>query len=109
MKFPEYKTLSLEARGEHVLLVRLNRPEVLNAINTQMGRDQLDLWTRLSAEPGKLRAVGGTGAGEDAGRGAGAARDFRARVRRARRVHGAGDRRGERARLRRRAGDGAVL
>ena len=66
MKFPEYKTLSLESKGEHVLVVRLNRPEVLNAINTQMGRDQLDLWTHLSAEPGKLRCVIVTGAGERA-------------------------------------------
>jgi len=66
MSFPNYATLSLEPRGEHVLLVTLNRPEVLNAINTQMGRDQLELWTRLSAEPGKLRAVVVTGAGERA-------------------------------------------
>jgi enoyl-CoA hydratase/carnithine racemase len=63
MKFPVYKTLSLETRGDHVLVVTLNRPEVLNAINTQMGRDQLDLWTRLSAEPGKLRCVIVTGSG----------------------------------------------
>ena len=66
MSFPAYETLSLETKGEHVLLVRLDRPEVLNAINTQMGRDQLDLWTRLSAEPGKLRAVVVTGAGDRA-------------------------------------------
>ena len=66
MNFPAYKTLELKPQGEHVLLVKLNRPEVLNAINTQMGRDQLDLWTRLSAEPGKLRAVVVTGAGERA-------------------------------------------
>ena len=66
MKFPEYKTLALEPQGEHVLLVKLNRPEVLNAINTQMGRDQFDLWTRLSAEPGKLRCVVVTGAGDRA-------------------------------------------
>jgi len=66
MSFPAYKTLSLETKGEQVLLVKLNRPEVLNAINTQMGRDQLDLWTRLSAEPGRLRAVVVTGAGERA-------------------------------------------
>ena len=63
MKLPGYETLELEPRGEHALLVRLNRPEVLNALNTQMGRDQLDLWTRLSAEPGKLRCVVLTGAG----------------------------------------------
>jgi len=63
VSFPSYKTLLLEPQGEHVLLVRLNRPEVLNAINTQMGRDQLDLWTRLSAEPGNLRCVVLTGTG----------------------------------------------
>jgi len=66
VSFPAYKTLSLETRGENVLLVRLNRPEVLNAINTQMGRDQLDLWSRLGAEPGALRCVVVTGAGERA-------------------------------------------
>ena len=66
MIFPSYKTLSLEPQGEQVLLVKLNRPEVLNAIDTQMGRDQLDLWTRLSAEPGKLRCAIVTGAGERA-------------------------------------------
>ena len=66
MNFPDYKTLSLETKGEHVLLVTLNRPEVLNAINTQMGRDQLDFWTRLTAEPGKLRCVIVTGSGDRA-------------------------------------------
>jgi enoyl-CoA hydratase len=66
VSFPSYKTLALEPQGEHVLLVTLNRPEVLNAINTQMGRDQLDLWTRLSSEPGSLRCVVITGAGDRA-------------------------------------------
>ena len=66
MSFPDYKTLSLKPQGEHVLLVVLNRPDVLNAINTQMGRDQLDLWTRITAEPGKLRCMVVTGAGERA-------------------------------------------
>jgi enoyl-CoA hydratase/carnithine racemase len=66
MNLPAYKTLSLESRGEHVLLVRLNRPEVLNAIDTQMGHDQFDLWSRITAEPGKLRCIVLTGAGERA-------------------------------------------
>ena len=66
MNLPGYETLLLEPRGEHVLLVTLNRPKVLNAINTQMGRDQLDLWTRLTAEPGALRCVVLTGAGDRA-------------------------------------------
>jgi enoyl-CoA hydratase/carnithine racemase len=66
MKLPSYETLALEPRDEHVLVVTLNRPQVLNAFNTQMGRDTLDLWTRLTAEPGELRCVVLTGAGERA-------------------------------------------
>ena len=66
MNFPKYETLTLEPAGKHVLVATLNRPEVLNAINTQMGRDMLDLWTRLTAEPGAVRCVVLTGAGERA-------------------------------------------
>ena len=62
----DYATLQVEKRDEHVLLVTLNRPDVLNALNTQMGKDQLDLWTRLAAEPGQVRCVVVTGAGERA-------------------------------------------
>jgi len=58
-------TLSLEQQG-HVLIVRLNRPEVLNAINTQMGHDLYNLWTRLTADPGETRCIVLTGAGERA-------------------------------------------
>ena len=45
-------------------MVTLNRPEVLNAINTQMGRDLLDLWTRLIEDAGDTRCVVLTGAGD---------------------------------------------
>jgi enoyl-CoA hydratase/carnithine racemase len=58
-----YETLRLEEPAPHTLLVTLNRPEVLNAINTQMGHDLLDLWTRLTVDPGEVRAVVLTGAG----------------------------------------------
>jgi enoyl-CoA hydratase len=61
-----YATLDMEDVEPHVLLVRLNRPEVSNAVNTQMGRDLLDLWSGLAAEPGDTRAVVLTGAGERA-------------------------------------------
>jgi enoyl-CoA hydratase len=61
-----YTTLKAEARGLHVLLVTLARPEVLNALNTQMGRELYELWTRLTAEPGETRCVVLTGAGERA-------------------------------------------
>jgi enoyl-CoA hydratase/carnithine racemase len=63
---PTYETLQLARVEPHVLQVTLNRPQVLNAINTQMGRDTLDLWTRLGAEPGEIRCVVLTGAGERA-------------------------------------------
>lgn len=66
MKLPEYETLSLSVVDEQVLVVTLNRPEVLNAINTQMGLDTLDLWTRLTADAGGLRCAILTGAGNRA-------------------------------------------
>src|SRR5688500_623761 len=62
----DYQTLAVEPQGEHILLVRLNRPQVLNALNTQMGKEQHDLWTRLTAEPGALRCAVLTGAGDRA-------------------------------------------
>jgi enoyl-CoA hydratase/carnithine racemase len=66
MTLPSYQTLALESRDEHVLVVTLNRPQALNALNTQMGRDKIDLWTRLTAEPGSLRCVVLTGSGDRA-------------------------------------------
>ena len=47
-----------------MLVVTLNRPEAANAINTQMGRDFLDLWTRLTEDAGDVRCVVLTGAGD---------------------------------------------
>jgi enoyl-CoA hydratase/carnithine racemase len=61
-----YQTLATRQQGEHILLVTLNRPQVLNALNTQMGKDQVDLWTRLTAEPGTTRCVVLTGSGDRA-------------------------------------------
>lgn len=66
MNFPTYDTLQVTQHAPHLLVVTLNRPEVLNAINTQMGRDLLDLWTRLTADGETIRAVVLTGAGDRA-------------------------------------------
>jgi enoyl-CoA hydratase/carnithine racemase len=60
---PAYATVKTETPAPHVLQVTLNRPEVANSFNTQMGRDLLDLWTHLIAEPGDVRCVVLTGAG----------------------------------------------
>jgi enoyl-CoA hydratase/carnithine racemase len=61
--FPTYATLDCATVGPHVLQVCLNRPAVGNALNTQMGMDLLDLWTRLTDVPGDVRCVVFTGAG----------------------------------------------
>lgn len=63
---PDYSTLRTDIVDRHLLLVTLNRPQVSNAINTQMGRDLLDLWSGLIAAPGEVRAVVLTGAGSRA-------------------------------------------
>jgi len=118
MNLPKYATLALELVDEHVLVATLNRPEVLNAISTQMGRDLLDLWTRLTVEPGAVRCAVLTGAGERAFCAGGdlkerngmtdeglarAARTVRARLRGAHGMPDPGDRGDERLRLWRRA------
>src|SRR6516225_1893460 len=61
---PHYETILVETIEQHLLLVTLNRPEVGNAKNTQMGLDLLDLWSSLIAHPGEVRCVVLTGAGE---------------------------------------------
>ena len=43
MKDQKYQTLALEQPAEHLLIVRFNRPEVRNAISTQVGLDMLDV------------------------------------------------------------------
>lgn len=62
-KFPAYTTLEFKQVSTNVLQVCLNRPEVGNALNTQMALDLLELWTRLTDVPGDIRCVVLTGAG----------------------------------------------
>jgi enoyl-CoA hydratase/carnithine racemase len=66
MTIAPYTTLACETAAPHVLLVRLNRPEVRNAFNTAMGRELLDLWTRLTEDGGDWRCAVITGAGDRA-------------------------------------------
>lgn len=54
---PSFETLVLEEPAPHVLTVRLNRPDVANALNTQMGRDLLALWTLLTEDSRGIRCV----------------------------------------------------
>ena len=66
MQVREFETLTLEAVDEHVLVVTLDRPEVRNALNTQMGFDLRDLWMELYRDAGSVRCVVLTGRGDKA-------------------------------------------
>lgn len=61
-----FETLDVQAHDGHVLLVTLNRPEVRNAMNTQMGRDLRAVFRPLVFDPGDLRCIVLTGAGDKA-------------------------------------------
>lgn len=63
MNLPEFGTIQVREVGAHVLVATLNRPELLNAINTQMGRDLLALYTQVTAGHLAVRCIVLTGAG----------------------------------------------
>lgn len=61
-----YETLELSCPDEHVLLVKLARPESLNALNTQMGLDLIDCFETRAMMGEDLRCIVLTGTGERA-------------------------------------------
>jgi enoyl-CoA hydratase/carnithine racemase len=62
----EYETATVEDKGEGLTLLTLNRPQVANAMNTQMGRDLLDFFDSVNADPLAHRCIVVTGAGDKA-------------------------------------------
>jgi enoyl-CoA hydratase len=52
-----YKTLIIEKKSEHILLVTLNRPERRNAINIEMMQDLLDFWKLMSDKNNPTRCI----------------------------------------------------
>ena len=66
MTKPDFTTLDVTHPRRHVLQVTLNRPAAANAFNTQMARDLVRLYEDLALDPGELRCVVMTGAGEAA-------------------------------------------
>jgi enoyl-CoA hydratase len=61
-----FETVSVEHPRQHIALVTLNRPEVANAMNTQMGLDLLAVFDGFCATPNRLRCIVLTGAGTKA-------------------------------------------
>jgi len=66
MTQPDFQTLACSTPADHLLCVTLNRPEAANAMNTQMGRDLLALFSGLILDTRGLRCVIITGAGNRA-------------------------------------------
>ncbi len=62
-ELPNCAALRVERIDAHILLVTMDRPEVLNAIDTEMGQCMHDLVQHLARDPGDLRAVVLAGAG----------------------------------------------
>jgi enoyl-CoA hydratase len=61
-----YSTLELERLDSAILVVRMNRPQAANAMNTQMGLDLMAVFETLQISQDGLRCVVLTGAGERA-------------------------------------------
>jgi len=61
-----FDTLQIEAPGDGITLVRLNRPQSANALDTQMGLDLVAFFEGLAMTPELTRCVVLTGAGDRA-------------------------------------------
>ena len=53
----EFATIRAEDRGDGLVLLTLNRPQVANALNTQMGHDLLAFFDAVNATPGQARCI----------------------------------------------------
>src|SRR6266446_3270629 len=62
----DYETVRVDDRGDGLLVLTLSRPEVANAMNTQMGRNLLAFFDAVNAAPANQRCIVVTGAGERA-------------------------------------------
>jgi len=58
----EYETLTISRRARFVVQVEFNRPAVMNAINTQTGRDMVTFLQRVKEEDVRAIILTGTGA-----------------------------------------------
>ncbi len=61
-----FETLQVRSLDGDILQVLLDRPDAANAMNTQMGRDLLALFSRLNADPQQARCIVVSATGERA-------------------------------------------
>ncbi|HWD57545.1 MAG TPA: enoyl-CoA hydratase/isomerase family protein, partial [Stellaceae bacterium] len=62
----DYETISVSDEGGGLTVLTLDRPQVANAMNTQMGRDLLAFFDGVNADPLAHRCIVLTGAGDKA-------------------------------------------
>ncbi len=62
----KYETIAVEDHGEGLVILRLDRPQVANAMNTQMGHDLLAFFETVNAAPLAHRCILLTGTGDKA-------------------------------------------
>ena len=65
MRYEDFQFLLFDPQPDGVLLVTLNRPEVMNATNDRMHWELTQLWAVVNDDPG-VKAIVVTGAGERA-------------------------------------------
>jgi enoyl-CoA hydratase/carnithine racemase len=65
MDIPVYETLKIEI-SDRILIATIDRPQAMNALNTQMGLDICDLWGRIRDGGDDVRVVILTGSGDRA-------------------------------------------
>ncbi len=63
---PHYETMTVEVVDEHIRVLRLNRPDAANALNTRMGLDGVEFFEAVAMDPGPLRCIIMTGMGDKA-------------------------------------------
>lgn len=61
---PTFETLLVESPEPGIMVVTMNRPDRLNAMNTQMMRELRDLFTELYVDPSVANCIVLTGAGD---------------------------------------------
>lgn len=65
MKYSEYEFLTFEQQGNGILVVTINRPEVMNATNVRLHKELTVVWNTI-ADDDQTNVVVVTGAGERA-------------------------------------------
>ncbi len=63
---PDFRTLQIIQGSDHIETVVMNRPDAANALTMKMGEELMAYFEALALDPGRLRCVVLTGAGEKA-------------------------------------------